>query len=442
LISMNVAVTTLGCKVNQCESAGMIEAIMRRGHRIVGFNETADVYIINTCTVTARTDFQSRQLVRRAHRRNPQAAIVVTGCYAQVFPGAAATLPGVALVAGNPEKEEIPSLVGKLARGEQKTLISDVRGTESCTGPYAARFHGHTRSFLKVQDGCDAFCSYCIVPLARGRSRSLPAKEVLDRAALLAGAGHREIVLTGVHLGAYGADLRPKTDLISLIRKIEQSGFVQRLRLSSIEPREVSDEMIDYLRDSKALCGHFHIPLQSGDDNILRLMGRDYDRAFFRDLLKKITSSLPETAVGIDVMTGFPGEDDAAFERTLEFVESLPVAYLHVFPYSERPGTAALKLPGRVSGPVKSSRGEKLRIVGQKKRRAFAERFTGKTLKVLVEDRRDRGTGMLKGFSRNYIPVLVEKGDSSLVNREIDVVVIETADGRVTGRVSGVNQDG
>ena len=440
--SMNVAVTTLGCKVNQCESAGMIEAITGRGHRVVGFNETADVYIINTCTVTARTDFQSRQLVRRAHRRNPQAAIVVTGCYAQVFPGAAASLPGVALVAGNPEKEEIPSLIEKLACGKQETFITDVRGMESCTGPSAARFHGHTRAFLKVQDGCDAYCSYCIVPFARGKSRSLPVKDVLDRASRLAGAGHREIVLTGVHLGAYGADLRPKTDLISLCRAIEKSGSVQRLRLSSIEPREVSDGVIDYLRNSKALCGHFHIPLQSGDDSILRLMGRDYDRAFFGDLLRKITSAMPEVAIGIDVMTGFPGEDDAAFEKTLEFVESLPVAYLHVFPYSERPGTAALKLPGRVSGPVKSLRAEKLRSLGQKKRRAFAGRFLGKTLKVLVEDRRDRVTGMLKGFSRNYIPILIEKGDSSLVNREIDVVVIETADDHVTGRVSGGNQNG
>jgi len=439
---MNVVVTTLGCKVNQCESAGMIEAIVRRGHRIVPFHETADIYIINTCTVTAKTDFQSRQLIRRAHRRNPQAAIVVTGCYAQVFPEAAASLPGVALVAGNPEKDELPSIIEKIARGKQETLVSDIRVIISCTGPSAASFHGHTRAFLKVQDGCDAFCSYCIVPLARGRSRSLPAKDVLERAALLAGAGHREIVLTGVHLGVWGADLEPKTDLLALVRKIEQSGFVQRLRLSSIEPREVSDEIIGHLRNSKILCGHFHIPLQSGDDNVLSLMGRDYDTAFFGDLLKKITDALPDAAIGIDVMTGFPGEDDAAFERTLGFVESLPVAYLHVFPYSERPGTAALKLPGRVSGPVKSSRGEKLRSLGQKKRRAFAERFLGKTLKVLVEDSMDRGTGMLKGFSRNYIPVLVGKGDPSLVNREIDVVVIETADGRVIGRVSGEDHDG
>jgi threonylcarbamoyladenosine tRNA methylthiotransferase MtaB len=439
---MNVVVTTLGCKVNQCESAGMIEAVIRRGHRIVPFREAADVYIINTCTVTARTDFQSRQLIRRAHRRNPRAAIVVTGCYAQVFPGAVASLPGVALVAGNPEKEEIPSLIEKTVCGKQETLVCDIRRLTSCTGPSAARFHGHTRAFLKIQDGCDAFCSYCIVPLARGRSRSLPVKDVMERAALLAGAGHREIVLTGVHLGAWGADLRPETDLLSLCREIEEGGSVPRLRLSSIEPREVSDEMIGHFRNSKILCGHFHIPLQSGDDNVLRLMGRDYATGFFRGLMKKITDALPDAAIGIDVMTGFPGEDDAAFERTLEFVESLPVAYLHVFPYSERPGTAALKLPGRVSGPAKSSRGERLRILGQRKRRAFAERFLGKTLQVLVEDRRDRGTGMLKGFSRNYIPVLIEKGDSSLVNREIDVVVIETGDGRVIGRVSGEHQNG
>jgi len=442
LTGMNVAVTTLGCKVNQCESAGMIDALAGRGHRVVGFNEMADVYIINTCAVTARTDFQSRQLVRRAHRRNPEAAIVVTGCYAQVFPDAAATLPGVALVAGNPEKEEIPSLIEKLARGRQEILISDIRRMESCAGPPAARFHGHTRAFLKIQDGCDAFCSYCIVPFARGKSRSLPLKDVLERASLLAGAGHREIVLTGVHLGAYGADLRPKADLLTLCRTIEENGPVRRLRLSSIEPREVSDGMIEYLANSKTLCAHLHIPLQSGDDDILRLMGREYDRAFFKNLAEKITSALPEAAVGIDVMTGFPGEDDGAFERTLEFVEGLPVAYLHVFPYSERPGTAAVKLPGRVSGAIRSSRGERMRSLGQKKRLAFVGRFLGKTLKVLVEDRRDRATGMLKGFSRNYIPVLIDKGDSSLVNREIDVVVIGTTGGSAIGRASRVDQNG
>jgi threonylcarbamoyladenosine tRNA methylthiotransferase MtaB len=439
---MNVAVTTLGCKVNQCESAGMIEEIIRRGHRIVPFHERADVYIVNTCTVTARTDYQSRQLIRRAHRLNPKAAIVVTGCYAQVFPDAAASLPGVALVAGNPEKEDISSLIEKTALGGRRILVSDIHDLASCTGPFAGRFHGHTRAFLKVQDGCDAFCRYCIVPIARGRSRSLPGKDVLERAASLVAAGHREIVLTGVHLGAYGADLRPQTDLLALCRNIEEGNVLKRLRLSSIEPREISDEMIAHMRQSRVLCGHFHIPLQSGDDETLKRMGRDYDRGFFRERVEKIADALPEAAIGIDVMTGFPGEDEKAFENTLEFVESLPVAYLHVFPYSERPGTAAMKLPDRVPDPVKSLRGRKLRALGQRKRRAFAERFLGKTLAVLVEDRRDRSTGMLKGFSRNYVPVLIEKGDSSLVNREIDVVVMDTTEGRVVGRVQGGGRNG
>lgn len=439
---MDVAVTTLGCKVNQCESAGMTEEILRRGHRIVPFSERADAYIVNTCTVTARTDYQSRQLIRRAHRINPQAVIVVTGCYAQVFPEAAAALPGVTLVAGNPEKEEIPSLIEETAPGGRTIRVSDIRQWVSCTGPSAERFHDHTRAFLKVQDGCDAFCSYCIVPIARGRSRSLPEKDVLERAALLAASGHRELVLTGVHLGAYGADLRPRTDLLNLCRKIEGGGFVKRLRLSSIEPREISDEMIGHLLDSQILCRHFHIPLQSGDDQTLHRMKRDYDRAFFRDLLEKITGLLPDAAVGIDVMTGFPGEDDAAFERTCQFVESLPVAYLHVFPYSERPGTAAVKLPGKVPESVKSQRSRKLRALGQRKRLAFAERFLGKTLSVLVEDRRNSATGMFQGFSRNYIPVLIENVESSLVNREIDVVVIGTAEGRVIGKVKGNDRNG
>ena len=277
-----VAVATLGCKVNQCESAAMADRLKQLGHTVVGFDAEADVFIINTCTVTARTDFQSRQLIRRAARRNPGAPVIVTGCYAQVAPDLLKELPNVRLVAGNVEKELIPGLVGTLNGGPADVLVRDIGQARQFSGLTPDRFPGRTRAFLKIQDGCNARCSYCIVPKARGPSRSMPEDHVLERVASLAAAGYREIVLTGIHLGAWGQDLSPSPDFPSLVRRIGDTGQIGRLRLSSIEPLEVTDELIACLRDSTVLCRHLHIPLQSGDDRILSVMGRHYDRHIFQ----------------------------------------------------------------------------------------------------------------------------------------------------------------
>lgn len=429
-----VAITTLGCKVNQYESAGIIEKLAGRGFINVPFSNSADIYIINTCTVTARTDYQSRQLIRKAYRKNPEASIIVTGCYAQRAPGDLSGLPGVAAVVGNAEKENIPDIIRNMVKGEQQILVGAIGHVRNISGFAVTRFPEHTRAFLRIQDGCNSFCSYCIIPYSRGRSRSLPEKDVLDRIGILGKAGHREIVLSGIHLGVYGEDLSPPASLLTLLKKIEENKAVERLRLSSIEPTEVTDEIISHIRDSKIICPHLHIPLQSGDNKILSLMKRDYNTKLFRGLIEKLLNAMPDIALGIDVMVGFPGEGEKEFANTVAFIEEIPAAYLHVFPYSKRPGTRSSDLPGDVAEGVKKERAKMLRMLGKRKRAAFAERFIGKSLSVLIEDKKDRDTALQKGFSENYIPVLIAENTASLANNIVDIIADKRDGGKLLGR--------
>ena len=375
---IKVAISTLGCKVNQYESAGIMEMLDKSIYVSVPFNAKADCYIINTCTVTGRTEYQSRNLIRRAIRTNPDACIIVTGCYAQVAPHDLAGIPGVTLVAGNAEKDHIPRLMERLVKGDPQLLVSDIRKARKFSGLNPLKFAGHTRAFLKIQDGCNSFCSYCIVPYARGHSRSLPYMDVLKEIETLARSDYREIVLTGIHLGVYGQDLAPPSNLYEIMKHVDRNRLVRRLRLSSIEITEISDDMMRLIAEGATLCKHLHIPLQSGDDVILSAMKRNYDSAFFKNRLQVITQAIPDIALGLDVMVGFPGEGEKQFGNTLRLIAELPIAYLHVFPYSERPGTVASGLPGKVDERVKKRRGEILRKLGQEKRNAFARRFVGK----------------------------------------------------------------
>lgn len=405
--TVRVAVATLGCKVNQCESAGIAEELTLHGMTRVPFDEAADCYIINTCSVTCRTDYQSRQLIRRATRRNPAAAILVTGCYAQRAPEEIARIPGVRFIVGNAEKDRIPDILREMTSVDPQTQVGEILKERRISRLGATVFPEHTRTFLKIQDGCDAFCSYCIIPHVRGKCRSLPREEVEERITALVRNGYREVVLTGIHLGAWGCDLRPQTNLASLVQQIIQGRTVERLRLSSVEPREVSGTLISLLGSSHMICRHLHIPLQSGNDGILAAMRRNYTAAFFCDLLRRMDQAVPGIAVGVDVMAGFPGETESAFSDTLHLIEESPIAYLHVFPYSRRPGTPAAAMSGQVPEEVKKRRTEQLRAVGAKKRRGFAERFIGSPLNVLIERRTDPATGFPIGFSDNYIPVAV-----------------------------------
>ncbi|MGQ9693940.1 MAG: tRNA (N(6)-L-threonylcarbamoyladenosine(37)-C(2))-methylthiotransferase MtaB [Thermodesulfobacteriota bacterium] len=432
---LNIAISTLGCKTNQSDAASLAADLRARGCLIVSFKELADVYIIFTCTVTAKTDYQSRQLVRRALTKNPQAQIIVTGCYAQVAPKILGTIPGVDFIVGVADEPRIPELIGAGKKNKEvKVFVSSFPET-FYTPPRAIPFWGeHTRAFLKIQDGCNSFCTYCIVPYARGRSRSLPLRNVLNKVDDLWRAGFREIVLTGIHLGIYGEDLEPPQDLLALLPALENFAGEVRFRLSSLEPTEISLPLINFLAKTRKICPHLHIPLQSGDDKILQKMRRPYTASFYAQLLYRLQKAIPDLAVGTDVICGFPGEDEQAFQNTRQLLADLPLAYLHIFPYSPRPGTPAASLPDQVPSPLIKERGQILRELSEHKKNLFYRSFAGRVLPVLVEGKGDRERGLWKGYSPNYIPIIFP-GEEGLINQEVPVKV-ETVQGtRVFGKI-------
>jgi threonylcarbamoyladenosine tRNA methylthiotransferase MtaB len=438
---ITVAIATLGCKVNQFESEALMSALEQKGYGIVPFDEGADITIINTCTVTHRADFQSRQMIRRAFRSNPKSLIIVTGCYSQVEPEVMTKIEGVRYLLGNKEKGQIPELLPLMQKDELPQIqVSDIQKETVFWDIPLHSFQRHTRAFLKIQDGCDAHCSYCIVPYARGPSRSLPPEKLIEHLRVLKEKRFKEVVLTGIHIGSYGMDLTPPFPLEKLLRRIEEEKIPDRIRLSSIEPLDFSADLISFLSQSTKVCPHLHIPIQSGDDEILRLMNRNYDHFLLLDLIQKLHQSIPKLAIGADVIVGFPGETEEKFEHTYELIKSLPFSYLHIFPFSKRKGTPASQFPWRVDEAVIKKRAEKMRELGKKKRQAFYHQFLHQELRVLVEDRREKETGRWKGFSRNYIPVSlslesVSEGNPNWINQEYPVVVTELTEKGVVGSV-------
>jgi threonylcarbamoyladenosine tRNA methylthiotransferase MtaB len=438
-----ISVVTLGCKVNQFESEALMSGLEQRGYGLVSFEEGADITIINTCTVTHRADFQSRQMVRRAIRSNPKSLIIVTGCYSQVEPEAVARIEGVKYLLGNREKGLIPDLLPMMQKGGLPRIqVADIQSERFFSDIPLPSFHYHTRAFLKIQDGCNAHCSYCIVPYARGPSRSLPPERVLEHLKVLKERGFKEVVLTGIHIGSYGLDLNPPFTFEKLLRRIEQEETPDRIRLSSIEPMDFSAGLISLLSQASKVCPHLHIPIQSGDDEILKRMNRDYDHSFLSDLIGELHRRIPKLSIGADVIVGFPGETDEKFKQTYELIQSLPLSYLHIFPFSKRKGTPASQSPQQVDEGEIKKRAEKMRGLGKEKRQAFYRQFLYQELNVLVEDRREEETGRWKGFSRNYIPVLLAHESESeerpnWINQEWRAVVTELTEKGVLGRVVG-----
>ncbi len=426
-----IAITTLGCKTNQFESAAMAEELGREGFRVVPFEEPADVYLINTCTVTARTDAESRRLIRRAARMNPAARIVVTGCYAQVAFDQLREMTEVDLVLGNLEKKGIVGFLRQLGE-ERQVRVSDIRSGAETGGLALETFAEHTRAFLQIQNGCDAFCSYCIVPHARGKSRSVPFDEVQAGIARLADNGFKEVVLSGIHLGAYGTDLLPQRSLLEVLEVAEKRRLVPRLRVGSVEPLEISDAMIRFLATASTVCPHLHIPLQSGSDTVLARMNRRYTIAEFRSVLERLTAVIPDICLGADLIAGFPGETDEEFREGYDAVQSLPLSYLHVFPYSPRPGTPAATMTGQVPPQVTKERAQALRRLSDQKKKAYYGAFAGNRLQVLVQDRGD--DGRWRGISRNYIPVTLDGWDGE-TNCEVTATVTSVGRSGVTGTV-------
>ena len=420
------AITTLGCKVNQYESDAMAQQLKNSGCAQVRQEKTADLCIINTCTVTQKASMQSRQAVRQAIRSNPRARIIVTGCYAQTEPDEIKKIEGVHHIVGHTDKHKIPEMVtnaDQKKRPKNTVVVKDIFFEHDFKQIPVTAVGNRTRPFLKIQDGCDSFCTYCIVPYARGPSRSMPFESVLENIKQLKQAGYHEVVLSGIHLGAYGRGLSPKIDLLSLLKRIHESSAIDRIRLSSIEPLELTKDIIKIVAETDRFCHHFHVPLQSGDDSILKKMHRPYTSSFFRDLIIKINEGVPDAAIGVDTLIGFPGETEEAFDNTYSLIEDLPVTYLHVFPFSPRSGTPASEYPQKVPPELIKLRCQKMRDLGRVKKNIFYQKFLGEKVEVLMEGGKERSSGCLKGITSNYIPIHVQcdnEHENTLVQVRID----------------------
>lgn len=406
---MRIAFATLGCKTNQYETSLMCEDL-REGNEIIPFDQEADIYIINTCTVTHKADYQSRQLIRRAMRRGQDARVIVTGCYAERGSDELKAL-GVHTVLGNKAKDHISEALREYIDGKFYSKNSNFEFRNSKSGSSQiksirckATFNtGRTRAFLKVQDGCNYKCSYCIVPLVRGRSRSASIKNVCEEFKALVDSGYKEIVLTGIQLGSYGEDLNPKTDLSELLKELLKIKGDFRIRLSSIEPNDITLEIIELIKSNPKICRHLHIPLQSGDDYILREMGRNYTSSYYKELLMWLVSEIPDIGLGTDVIVGFPFEQEKHFLNTYNLLNDLPLSYFHVFSYSERPGTPIYGIKNNKVLPwERKERNRLLRILSEEKNISFKNRMIGKKLNVIVEDKID-SKGYLSGLTDNYI---------------------------------------
>ncbi len=401
-------VLTLGCKVNQYESAFLEECLKDAGLRKTLPGETAKLVVINTCTVTAEASHQCRQTIRRAMRENPGALVAAVGCYVQAFPEELMDIEGLWLASGNKSKKDVPVLLLEALRaGSGLTRgIAAFEKDEHFESMPVMKFSNRARAFLKIQDGCDGLCSYCIVPRARGPSRSLPPAEVLSGLRRMAEGGCREVVLTGIHLGRYGADLNPPLSLLHLMELIGNLALPLRIRLSSIEPKEVERGLISMVRRESWLCKHFHIPLQSGDTNILKAMNRDYEPDEFASLLEDIRSLIPLAAIGTDVISGFPGETEKAHENTMSLLQRLPVTYLHVFPFSPRKGTSAAAMQGFPHPSIRKQRTSELRALGLAKKSCFQNACIGSRLEVVYEGPSKDHRGFIRGTTDNYLNVI------------------------------------
>ncbi len=388
---MKIAAQTLGCKLNFAETSDLLRRLAEEGNTIVDFHSLADLYIVNTCTVTAVAEKKCRNAIRQAHRQNPDAQIVVMGCFAQVAKEEIEKMPGVTQVLGN----------------DSKRLLS-----------YSGE--DRTRTFFKIQDGCDYFCTYCAIPFARGRSRSASIEETLCAARRIADSGAKEVILTGVNTGTFGQ--HQGENFLELLEKLDNLEGILRYRISSIEPNLLTDEIIDFVAHSRAFLPHFHIPLQAGSDHVLSLMHRHYDTALYRAKLERIKSVMPDACIAADVMAGFNGETEEEFRKVLSFIDSLPISYLHVFTYSDRPGTAALKLGEKIPIPVRHEHTARLLELSEKKHKAFIDSQLGKTRPVLWESTA-HGDNM-QGWSDNYIRV-ARPYDPLMVNTIEEVTLSE-----------------
>jgi threonylcarbamoyladenosine tRNA methylthiotransferase MtaB len=425
------ALHTLGCKLNFSETSTIGKQFIDRGFNIVDIKESADVYLFNTCTVTENAEKECRQLVRRVLRQNPEAYIIVTGCYAQLRPDEIASIEGVDAVLGSNEKFKLFTLLKDFDKKNLAcTFVSPLQELNEFGFAASGEGDTRTRAYFKIQDGCDYKCSFCTIPLARGTSRSMEPETAVTEFRKIVEAGYKEIILTGVNVGDYGKSF--DSDLYNLLLKFIQVEGDFRIRISSVEPNLLSDEIIELAASSSKICRHFHIPLQSGSPAILQAMQRRYKVSDYEHLIARIKNRIPDAGIGVDIIVGFPGETESEFLKTHNFLKDLPISYLHVFTYSERPDTKAINMKGRVEVSERKRRNNILRILSQKKKHLFYESSLGRTAEVLFEA--ETSDGLMKGFSSEYIRLALPVNES-YVNSITPVEILSVEDEYCTGRI-------
>lgn len=426
------AIATLGCKVNTYESESYVQGLTALDFHEVDFKESADVYIINTCAVTNTAASKSRQKINQAKRNNPNAVICVVGCFIQTSHKPEEL--GADILIGSSQKAKLPEMIKEVLDGKEvNSLVEDIQHFTQFETLAVDQFQHKTRAFLKIQDGCNQYCSYCIIPFARGRERSMPLTEVIENAKKLVEHGHREIVLTGIHTGRYGHDLG--IELIDLLKELVKIDQLERIRISSIEVTELTDELIDFIADNKKIARHLHIPIQSGSDEMLKAMNRPYSIALFEEKVKEIRSKIPNISISSDIIMGFPQESEEQFKETMDTVEKVQFSFLHVFPFSKRDGTRAEKLSGHLSNQIKKERCSAVSFLSKKHYNIYIHSFIGQTVEVLFEYEKD---GYYYGHTSEYVLTKV-KSKKDITNQVYSVVIDKVEEGSLVGSLGGIS---
>ena len=425
---------TLGCKVNRYETEAMTESFENAGYEIVDYSEFADVYIINTCTVTNMGDRKSRQIIRRAKEKNPEALVAVVGCYSQIAPGEVLEIPEVSLVVGTDERSRMVELVEYAMKKEEKlNMVNDIMKVREFEEMPIKSYKSRTRAFLKIQEGCDQYCTYCIIPYARGHIRSRKPDSIIAEVKELAENGFREIVLTGIHVASYGKDLG-NTSLIDIIEKVHEIDGIRRIRMSSVDPNVMTGGFIERLSRLPKICGHFHLSLQSGCDETLKRMNRKYTTGEYRRVVEKLREVFADVAITTDLIVGFPGETEEEFQKTVDFVDEIAFSGMHVFKYSQRSGTPAAKYEHQVKPQVKDARSKVITAIAKKNEEKFKKAFIGRSKPVLYEQPFDGQKSLFEGLTDNYIRV-VSESQEDIKGKIIETVLMELKEDYMTGSI-------
>ena len=428
---MKVAFYTLGCKVNQYETEAMEEMFKKRGYEIVSFEDKADIYIINTCTVTNLGDRKSRQFIRRAKKLNEDSIVAAVGCYSQIAPDEVEKIEGVDVIIGNTDKDKIVDICEEARKKNEKiNVVKNIKYHKEFDNLSIEKIESRTRAYMKIQDGCNQFCSYCIIPYARGPIRSRRLEDILVEAERLAKAHFKEIILTGIHVASYGKDLK-NINLLDVIENISKIEGIERIRLSSIEPTFIDKEFMEKVKANKKFCDHFHLSLQSGSNSVLKRMNRKYTTEEYKHIVELIRSYMPAAGITTDIIVGFPGETEEEFQETYDFVKTIGFSRIHVFKYSPRKGTPASQMDNQIHGSIKQARSEELIKLGNQLANSFMESFLGKTMEVLFEEEKD---GYFEGYTTNYLRVKV-KTSKDLQGKILPVKIIDKKEDILVGKI-------